>query len=113
MPRPAVNPGRRHVLECLSSEVRSVGDLKAFTVQEIGELSEPIVIVALMVANGERAPADDMALTADFCRRMLAWLETNTGVIDVIDTMVAGDQVDSPQCAELIVTLQALIQRLG
>ncbi len=110
---PVVDPRRRHALECLSSVVRTVGDLKEFAVQEISEMSEPIVIVALMAANDERPPADDTVLTADFCRRMLAWLQTSTRVIDIIDALVAGDQEDSPQCAELAITLQALVQRLG
>lgn len=112
MPRP-VDPRRSHVLECLSSEVRSVGDLKAFVVQEIGASYEMIVNLALLVANHGLRPADDTALTADFCGRMLTWLRAHTRVIDEIDAMVGGDQDDPPRCAECVITVQALIQRLG
>lgn len=113
MPRPTVDPGRRHMLECLSSEVCCVGDLKAFVVQEIDKSCEMIGDLALVVANHGSLPADDTALTADFCRRMLAWLQTHTRVIDEIDEMVGDDQDGPPKYAELVITLQALIQRLG
>ncbi len=112
MSRPAIDARRRHVLECLSSEIHNVGDLKAFARQEIGGSCEQLVTLALLDTH-DQPPAGDTLLTASACRRMLVWLQAHTKVLDEVDAAATAYQKDPHQSAELAITLQALIQRLG